>query len=277
MWALRVGIQKLTKSDLAHVDAPSELPVDVIMPVIAKDLPALPLAIASIRRFVRHPIGTIYLVSPPSDELRRAAGEHGCTWIDERELLPDWIETFEYRVRGQNRRGWIVQQLIKLAGDRLKPSGCFLVVDADCVFVRDQTFEADGRYRLLYGDGYHRPYFATLRRLLELPRLASVSFIAHHMLFDTQILAAMRGELEARAGKPWQRAIVDALDPDENSSFSEYETYGNYLAARHPDRVRIQYWHSKYLTRGRLEELDALVGRYASRYNTVSFQHYLPA
>ena len=275
MWALRVGLQKLTKSDLARVEAPSTLPLDVIIPAIAKDLPALPLAVASIRRFLRHPIGTIYLVTPKSDDCARGAVELGCTWIDERELLPDWIETFEYRPRGQNRRGWVVQQLIKLAGDRLKPSGCYLVFDADTVFVRDQTFEVGGRYRLLYGDGYHRPYFATLRRLLDLPRLASVSFIAHHMLFDTQILAAMREEIEARAGKPWQCAIVDALDPDEGSSFSEYETYGNYLAARHPDRVLIQYWHHKYLTRGRLEDLDALVGRYAAAHNLVSFQHYL--
>jgi hypothetical protein len=273
--ALRVCLQKLTRSDLPPAGASSELPLDVMIPAIAKDLPALPLAVASIRRFLRHPIGSIFLVTPPNDDCARVAGELGCTWVDERELLPEWIGSFEYSPRGVNRRGWVVQQLIKLSGDRLKPNGCYLVLDADTVFVRDQVFEDGGRYRLLYGDGYHRPYFATLRRLLSLERLAPVSFIAHHMLFDTEILARMRAEIEAHTGVSWQRAIVDALDPNENSSFSEYETYGNYLAARHTDRVMIQYWHSKGLKRRRLGDLDTLVDRYASACNTVSFQHYL--
>lgn len=64
------------------------LTIDVLIPAIDKDIATLPLVINSLRRHVQHRIGTIYIVSPQSAGIRRLCASKGCTFVDEKTVLP---------------------------------------------------------------------------------------------------------------------------------------------------------------------------------------------
>jgi hypothetical protein len=70
----------------------------------------LPLAIASVRRFVRHPIGTIHVVGAAGvggarEAARGVALSAGCTFHEEACALGD-LATFEVEAGGANRSAY---------------------------------------------------------------------------------------------------------------------------------------------------------------------------
>jgi len=135
------------KRRYANEDAgqpPSDLPIEVLIPVIAKDLPTLPLCVEPIRRFVRHPIQRIRLVTRPDEQMVAATERLGTPMIDENSMLSPEARRLEYRVNGTDRSGWIKQQLLKLSADAVVETDRFLIVDADTAFVRDVVFHRDG-------------------------------------------------------------------------------------------------------------------------------------
>lgn len=58
--------------------------IDVLIPAIEKDLATLPLVIDNIRRYVKHPIGSIYIVSPVSTKIRKLCSLKNCIFVNER-------------------------------------------------------------------------------------------------------------------------------------------------------------------------------------------------
>ncbi len=118
---------------------------------------------------------------------------------------------------------------------RLTRSPQYAVVDADTVFVAPVELMRNGKYVFGRTNQHHVPYFQTYRKLLgqEAPRLPS--FIADHMIFDCAIVQELLAEIESRhPGKKWHEAVLESIDSAETSSFSEFETYGHFVARRHP-------------------------------------------
>ena len=106
-------------------------------------------------------------------------------------------------------------------------------------------FDDSGRSLLTRKREYHKPYFDTIERLLGLGRQVSFSYIAEHMLFDREIAREL--DLAILGGGPFEgvsfaRAILGAVaDTDlPLSGFAEYETYGTFAQARHPDRIAVR-------------------------------------
>ncbi|MBB6024423.1 hypothetical protein HNR77_005533 [Paenibacillus sp. JGP012] len=62
--------------------------IDVLIPAIEKDLATLPLVIDNIRRYVKHPIGSIYIVSPVSAKIKKLCSRKNCIFVNERSVLP---------------------------------------------------------------------------------------------------------------------------------------------------------------------------------------------
>jgi hypothetical protein len=253
---------------------PSDAPIEVVIPIIAKDLPTLPLVVASIRRFVRHPVRRITLVSPADPRIIEAAASLEVTWRDERDLLSPWARTLELRPGGVDRSGWLKQQLLKLGGDAAVEADRFLVVDADTAFARDVVFVRAGKNVLFCSDEHHQAYFGAYRRLIGLDERYGLSFVAHHMLFERRLLADLRRWIEERNHRPWDEAIFAALDPQEPSAFSEYETYGNFCFYLRPEAVTVRYWHNLALRTLAVRDVDELGARYGARHNTVSFHSW---
>ncbi|MCL6442604.1 MAG: DUF6492 family protein [Alicyclobacillus sp.] len=250
-------------------------PIAVLIPVIEKDMPVLPYVIRSIRRFVAHPISEIVVVSPPSKGLHDLCQAEGCTFLDENCVLPINKRDLRYVSNGRDRSGWLFQQLLKLSCDGICRDERCLVVDADTVFTRVQCFENAGKTILNTSDEYHVPYRRAFSRLLGYAPKSPVSFVAHHMVFERQILSSLKKDIELVHRKAWYQAIIDCIDRSDVSGFSEYETYGNYAYINFREHVELQYWFHHDLTRADLNKLDLDdVSRRYGMFKSVSFQHY---
>ena len=99
------------------------------------------------------------------------------------------------------------------------------------------------------------------------------SFISHHMLIDKEKVRELKKEIEARSnGKKWYEQIIFLLKEHPKLSFSEYETYGNWLLNRYPESVITRYWGNIAINR----KSDFLKKKHIlRRYWSVSLHSYL--
>lgn len=227
--------------------------LDIIMPVVGKDSPCMKEAVDAARRNLRHRIGAIYLVYRDRPE-GAWFKSRGVILVDERDVAPIAKSQIVYRPRGVDRSGWLYQQLIKLSCDQLCNAENILALDADTVLTRPQRLIKNGRIVLNVSDERYQPYYQVIERLLPGMPIYHYSFVSHHMLFTKTYLQELKACLE-QGGKKWFQAILDAIDPEEMSGFSEYELYGNYMMARHPGRVRIEHFLNRGFSAARLRRI----------------------
>ena len=253
---------------------PSAWPIDVLMPVIRKDLVTLPLAVAGLRKNLRHPLGKIILVSPPDAAIQDFCRQHGCAWRDENKVLPLKPTDIHYEVNGVNRAGWIFKQILQLHADQICEAEHILLLDSDTVLLQPQKFEHEGRSLMLVSDEFHWPYFVTFQKMFGYLPPARFSLIAHHLLVNRHRLAELRAELEQRHHRPLHQVIVDHIDPNEGSTFAEYETYGQWMLQHHRDQVELEYWFNVALPRRRVWRHAWDARRCSQAYRAVSYHHH---
>jgi hypothetical protein len=206
----------------------SAVAVEVVIPAVEKDLEALPYAIEGVRKNLQHPIKRIWVVAPDCTTIRQVCEQSEVCFLEETKVAPLRRDDILYMVAGKDRSGWLLQQLIKLNSDCIVETEHFLVLDADTVLIKPCRLEVDGRTVLFAADEYHRPYYEAYERLIGKKPGSLLSFVCHYMLFERSVLARLRDAIERRSGKPWAAAIAAAIDRNEASGFSEYETYGNF-------------------------------------------------
>ena len=243
--------------------------LDVVIPTTDKDLCLLEHCIDSIIRFLRHPIGNIYVVSPNSDIVRHIASEKKCIFIDETSVIPSLSkEDIHYAVNGKDRSGWLFQQLLKLSVDTFAKNEHVLVMDSDTFLVHPAKYIHNGKTILNTSDEHYETYFKVYRKLMKEDPVSPKSFIAHGMLFSKHYLQEMKQFISQKNQKDWVQAILSHVDYSDLSGFSEYETYGNYLLRHHPTKVKLEYWFNRSVSS--FEETNAL-----PRYiKTVSLHSY---
>ncbi len=256
-------------------DASSSVALDVIIPAIAKDAQTLPYVVEGLRRNLRHPIGTIFVVASADPALRAMLRRLDCEFVDENEVLPVRRADIDYVWNGLDRSGWMLQQLIKLSGDCVATSPYFLAVDADTVLVRPQVFILDGKPVLLHSDEHYEPYFDVCRKILGAELASGLSCVAHKMLFATDRLRALRTFIESRFAGRWFEAVLAHLRRDEISGFSEYELYGHWVLQRYAAGTVREYAFLESLPRRMLRPLPELERRYAGAYRSTSFHSYI--
>ncbi|WP_194409703.1 DUF6492 family protein [Microbacterium cremeum] len=133
-------------------------------------------------------------------------------------------------------RGWILQQMVKLAVVSQLEVDVALIIDSDVLLVRrveESMFrDPDGVVRLYrLPDGItpdmtrHLAQRAKALQLLDLPggEACSPDYIAGIVSWDPSLVRRMLARLETTTGRPWQDCVGQSLD------FSEFITYGTYV------------------------------------------------
>jgi hypothetical protein len=132
-------------------------------------------------------------------------------------------------------RGWILQQVIKLAALAASEDDAVLVVDSDAEFIRRFTaemFVQDGKVRFFRKPNQidrrlprHMTWHRVARVLLGLPRAEPPypDYISSPLAWDPTIVRRMLARVEATTGRPWTTAIAGQLD------FSECVLYGLFV------------------------------------------------
>jgi len=132
-------------------------------------------------------------------------------------------------------RGWILQQVIKLAAIAASEDDVILVVDSDVEFVRPftaETFVRDGVVRFFCNPNQigkelprHMTWHRVARELLGLPPAQPPypDYISSPLAWDPMLVRQMLARVEATTGRAWPTAIAGQLD------FSECVLYGVFV------------------------------------------------
>lgn len=132
-------------------------------------------------------------------------------------------------------RGWILQQILKLAAAPRIDADVVVLMDADVQFIRpvsESTFICDGRVSLYRVEGgvdealpEHVAWHRTARRLLGLPQHAPPfhDYVSSFTAWDPAVVGALLARIEAVTGRRW----IDAIGSERK--FSEWTLYGVFV------------------------------------------------
>jgi hypothetical protein len=186
-----------------------------------------------------------HVVVPPSDArlFRRYEGARCRVWTH-RDLLPRHCVSVPYaagltislRRPWLPVRGWVVQQIMKMAGTAAIDARAVVIMDSDAVLLRKLTLEQlihDGRlwhFRrddgVVAGMNRHLVWHQVARRLLGLPGSVSApapDYISPIAVWDPAAVRALMGHIEDSTGQNWIDAVAGELH------ISEFVLYGVFV------------------------------------------------
>lgn len=160
----------------------------------------------------------------------------------EQDLLPRWFvraPSTRYTINLARPfppvRGWILQQVLKLAAVAASDADVVLLVDSDIEFVRPfgaETFARNGVVRLYRKPGEvderlprHVIWHRAARVLLGLPPQEPPypDYVSSLLAWDPAIVRRMLARIEETTGQPWPTAVARQLH------LSEWTLYGVYV------------------------------------------------
>jgi glycosyltransferase involved in cell wall biosynthesis len=255
----------------------SQLPLSVVYVCLDRDAEMLELSIRSVKEFLRHPISDIVIVGDQASNLPEISRRNGVRFVSERELIPN-IRSREisYETNGNDRSGWLYQQLLKFSADAIFDQTHYLILDADTMLARHQVFEFEGKDLILHAAEFHPPYFSAYARLVGCPPATLVSSVSHQALINRRRLRELKTHIETDYGVPWYRAILSCVDYAQASGFSEYETYAQWCIMNYHAATRREFFFNTAVPRDEAVRLgfEGLVAKFgASR--SLSMHWYL--
>lgn len=215
-----------------------------------------------------------HVIVPPAD--KAAFGSHAgsrCKVWTYSELLPRryisipragvWLNTMH---PWPPVRGWILQQVVKIAVAAVAEANAVLLVDSDVVLVsrtRAEMFDIDGRvglhraeHAVHAGMVRHVKWHAVARRLLGLPAAPAPplhDYVSPFSVWDPTIVRALQGRISDVTGRNWMDAFTSELH------VSEYILYGVFVDevlgvtnSRPPSKTTFchNYWDTTPLDHG---------------------------
>ncbi len=246
--------------------------IDVIIPIVAKDLAILPYCLEGIRKNVVNRIKKIYLVGPVDQQIIDFAANHNLFFVDEKSVLGFSPSDVNYKTStGRDRSGWLFQQFLKLSGN-IGECENYITIDSDHILLRPHVFiSQDGKYVFYRSEEFHWPYLIANKKLLGHLRIPLLSYVAHKMVFNKNILKELQKQIEVHSGKCWTDAIVDSLDRNDPSAFSEFEMYGSFVNSKNK---RSKLWLQKIDHRSGDINIEELKSKYKNNLS-VTFPDYL--
>lgn len=147
--------------------------------------------------------------------------------------------------------GWYYQQFLKMKYCEFSKHDYYLSWDGDTVPTKGFSMFKEGTDIPFFDMKYenHEEYFITLEKIMGYGKVIKKSFISEHMLFNCDIMKKLISDIEGKAfleGNTFYEKILHAIRPEylQSNSFSEFETYGSYVAMNYPEAYRLKDWHS---------------------------------
>jgi len=273
---LRLKLKRLFKQGQTMPAPTSQITIDVVIPTLQKDAALLDTYLAYLKKNVAHEIGTIFIVAPATETgLQSYCEDNGLEFIDEKSVLGYGKNAIEYRVDTVDRSGWLFQQLLKLSGDQFVKNKKYLIVDSDTILINTHCFFSDEKTVFLESSEWNQPYYEAFENLFGYKHTLPVSFIAHMMLFDVDMLKQMKTEIEKRHDMPWDKAYIACCDKSHPSGISDYDTYSQWFIMHNPDNFLTRPFYNTSLPRKQFGSIDTISKTLQTKFNSLSFHSYL--
>lgn len=207
-------------------------------------------------------INKIVFVGPPeleecikTDYDTGIYGEHKIEYLNEREILPfEEIklalskQLTEKNKVGTSSTGWYYQQFLKMKFSDYCDGEYYLCWDADTIPLRRiDMFSEDGKPYFDVKSECQSRYFSTIQNLFGFSKVIEKSFVSEHMIFKKEFMHEMISEIENTPfkGKTFYEKIFSAAGSENiDLGFSEFETYGTWVAMRHTSAYKLRNWKS---------------------------------
>jgi hypothetical protein len=244
--------------------------IAIVTPSFRPDLERCELLAEGIARFASKAHRHVIIVPRRDAALfRDRMDRHGAVVLPEEELLPSWLlrvpfsRKWQLSPRGWPVRGWIRQQVIKIAYACLSTADAVVFADSDTCIVRPfdvgMVLRPGGRVRLFAdpADGdtpVHHEWYRRAGRLLGIPakEYYGLGFVGNLVSWVPDDARAMVRRLEEVNGGDWRWLLL------HQRTISEYVLYGVFVqevlgfeAARQvpePEKPVIEYWKNDRLS-----------------------------
>jgi len=160
--------------------------------------------------------------------------------IDEDSLL-DGLTFAVVQKLAPSKTGWYLQQFLKMAYALRCEDSYYCLMDGDTVPLRPLSFFDTKRPVFFCKGEYYKPYFSMIDTLFKgtVQKCTPYSFIAECMIISTHVMRSIISEIisnNAIPGDTFFEKILRSVYKKglDGSDFSEFETYGNYIASRYP-------------------------------------------
>lgn len=221
----------------------------VITPTYARDLPLFARLHASVGEFVGPNCEHVVIV--PGIDLRAFArfADHRTRILAVEDVIPGWTfllpRSFNILRSGRDIwltlrtrpiRGWIMQQIVKLAAAAVVDQDVILIMDSDAVLMQPVgvgDFVRDGKVRLYKQRGTtahlpcHRRWYRSSAQLLgaDESHFFGDNYVEQAISWSRPVLIRLLRHLEATNGRAWWLSLA------RTPHFSEYTLYGAYADA----------------------------------------------
>ena len=256
---------------------------DIIVPVGLKDTGFVCKVVKYIRKCMPEAAHIYLITSKKNFKLLKKVKDEGYSILDENELIDGltFQQTAQYLSEAhiKMRTGWYFQQFLKYGFSLSKyAKKYYLSWDADTLpLAHIDFFNEDNKPMFTMKTEYNPNYFKTIKKLLGIDKQTKGSFIAEHMLFSTDIVRELIEKISKSNvdGENWMQKIINACDAsDPMPGFSEFETYGSYVLATHPDSYAMRHLNTfRYggYIRGR-QISDKMLKKISFDTDTMSFE-----
>ncbi len=195
-------------------------------------------------------------------EMTKELDNSNVGWLDEDSILPfNEVHSVMKKclapvLQGQELprgiTGWYYQQFLKMQYATICEDDYYMTWDGDTVPCRTVNMfkEGTGEPFLDLKTELKKEYFDTMGRLIPgMHKAIEKSFISEHMLFRKDIMKSLINRIESNEdveGNTFWDKILYSIPANliQEGVFSEFETYGTYVALTNPMAYRLREWHS---------------------------------
>jgi len=247
--------------------------IDIVIPTVSKDIVCLGKLIKSLRN-VNQVINNVYIVAPSSRRIKEYCLANNLKFVDENSVLGFGKDYINYSYNGEDRSGWLFQQLLKLAADKFVEMDDYLAIDSDTVFVNKLSFISNSKYIFYANEEWHSPYFVSFENLFGSKAPTKFSLTSHMMIFNRNLLNGMKNDITSRTNLKWYDGYISSCSTRELSGISDYETYANWVLLNYPNKAKIYPFYNRNSSRDIMEEVLEIESN-KNRLHSVSFHSYL--
>ena len=209
-------------------------------------------------------------------------GQRDITLLDENTLVDgltfEYIEDLVKRYTNNVTPGWYFQQFLKYAfAFTSHAKQYYLSWDADTIPISKICFFENEHPLFTRKTEYNENYFKTIEKILGITKIVPFSFIAEHMVFNSDIVKEIVRKISMSSieGNTWYEKILRAGDYSVSKPpYSEFETYGTYVTAYYPNLYltrQLNTFRRGSLIRGR-HISDKMLKTLSFDIDTVSFE-----